>query len=122
MKSNCNLIVLVLLLIIIVLALSRVSISYQSNDLNNSNSRNLINNNRTLNTSDHFSNTPGMFDRFANVNSNGNSNRNSNGNEKHQSLYGFPEKDDYMSVSLREQIANLENKFYYDNCRFEPVN
>lgn len=33
---------------------------------------------------------------------------------------GFPEKNDYMSNSLKNQINNLENKFYYNNCRWEP--
>ena len=84
-------------------------------EYNSSNNRNSLNNSNSRG----FNNG---YDRFANVRSNSNSNTNTNSNEKTQSLYGFPEKDDYMSISLREQIANLENKFYYDNCRFEPKN
>jgi len=122
MELNCNFVVLILLLVIIVLAISRVDISYHSgnnqNRGNNSNVSSLINSNRTLNGGNNG--TTNIYDRFANVNSNGTADVTAN--EKTQSLYGFPEKDDYMSVSLREQIVNLENKFYYDNCRFEPDN
>jgi hypothetical protein len=35
------------------------------------------------------------------------------------SIYGLPQKDEYMSQTLKEQIDNLETKFYYDNCRYQ---
>jgi len=33
---------------------------------------------------------------------------------------GLPNKDDYMSNSLKKQLNDLENRFYYNNCRWEP--
>ena len=41
--------------------------------------------------------------------------------EKQYSLYGLPEKDEYMSQKLREQLDNLDSKFYYDNCRYKSL-
>ena len=37
------------------------------------------------------------------------------------SMYGLPEQDEYMSQTLRDQLRNLETKFYYDNCRYTPL-
>jgi len=31
---------------------------------------------------------------------------------------GLPKADEYMSQTLKEQINNMESKFYYDNCRY----
>lgn len=31
----------------------------------------------------------------------------------------LPNKDEYMTPLLRQQLDMMENKFYYDNCRFE---
>lgn len=33
---------------------------------------------------------------------------------------GLPRKDAYMSNSLRKQLNSMENRFYYNNCRWEP--
>ena len=35
--------------------------------------------------------------------------------------YGLPDTDEYMSQSLQEQLNQLHNKFYYDNCRYAPM-
>ncbi len=35
--------------------------------------------------------------------------------------FGLPEQDEYMSQTLRNQLTNLETKFYYDNCRYSPL-
>jgi len=40
---------------------------------------------------------------------------------KDYSMYGLPEQDEYMSQTLRDQLRNLETKFYYDNCRYTPL-
>lgn len=40
---------------------------------------------------------------------------------KDLNMYGLPEQDEYMSQTLRSQLQNLETKFYYDNCRYEPL-
>jgi hypothetical protein len=35
-------------------------------------------------------------------------------------LHSIPDNDDpYINDSFREQIANLSNKFYYDNCKYQ---
>jgi len=33
-------------------------------------------------------------------------------------LFNLPEKDDYMSTQLREQIHTLRTQYYYDNCQY----
>lgn len=33
-------------------------------------------------------------------------------------LFNLPEKDDYMSPQLREQIDTLRTQYYYDNCQY----
>lgn len=33
-------------------------------------------------------------------------------------LFNLPEKDDYMSPELREQIDTLRTQYYYDNCQY----
>jgi hypothetical protein len=33
---------------------------------------------------------------------------------------GLPKKDSYMSNSLKNQLNDMENRFYYNNCRWEP--
>lgn len=38
---------------------------------------------------------------------------------KDYNIYGLPKKDDYMSQLMKEQLNNLQTKFYYDNCRFD---
>jgi len=37
-----------------------------------------------------------------------------------QEVHGMPKPDKYMSNSLKSQIEELENKFYYNNCKLEP--
>jgi hypothetical protein len=39
-------------------------------------------------------------------------------------LFNLPEKDDYMSPQLREQIDTLRTLYYYDNCQYKllPTN
>lgn len=33
-------------------------------------------------------------------------------------LFNLPDKDDYMSPQLREQIDTLRTQYYYDNCQY----
>lgn len=33
-------------------------------------------------------------------------------------LFNLPEKDEYMSPQLREQIDTLRTQYYYDNCQY----
>lgn len=33
---------------------------------------------------------------------------------------GLPAKNDYMSNSLRKQLNSMEDRYYYNNCRWEP--
>jgi hypothetical protein len=42
-----------------------------------------------------------------------------NPNAPKMGLYGLPEKDAYMSDTLRNQIDTLADRYYYDNCRFK---
>ena len=35
--------------------------------------------------------------------------------------YGLPDTDEYMTQSLRDQLEDLNNKFYYDNCRYATL-
>jgi hypothetical protein len=32
-------------------------------------------------------------------------------------LYNLPEKDEYMTADLRNQIDTLRTRYYYDNCQ-----
>ena len=34
-------------------------------------------------------------------------------------LYGLPEKDIYMTSTLKNQIDALGDKYYYDNCKYK---
>ncbi len=36
-------------------------------------------------------------------------------------LYNLPEKDEYMTADLRNQIDTLRTQYYYDNCQQSPV-
>lgn len=33
-------------------------------------------------------------------------------------LFNLPEKDEYMTPQLREQIDTLRTQYYYDNCQY----
>jgi hypothetical protein len=38
-------------------------------------------------------------------------------------LYNLPEKDEYMTTDLRNQIDTLRTQYYYDNCQqVSPIN
>ena len=41
-----------------------------------------------------------------------------NPNAPKYGLFNLPEKDDYMSPQLREQIDTLRTQYYYDNCQY----
>ena len=34
---------------------------------------------------------------------------------------GLPDTDEYMSRALRAQLSELQDRFYYDNCRYAPL-
>lgn len=36
-------------------------------------------------------------------------------------LFNLPEKDEYMTTDLRNQIDTLRTQYYYDNCQQSPV-
>lgn len=42
-----------------------------------------------------------------------------NPNAPKMGLVGIPEKDSYMTDTLRNQIDTLADKYYYDNCKFK---
>lgn len=53
---------------------------------------------------------------------NTNTNTNTIGPQRMQSSnMGFPKEDEYMSKSLKTQLEQLHQKFYYDNCRYAPT-
>lgn len=33
----------------------------------------------------------------------------------------LPDTDEYMSRALRAQLNELQDRFYYDNCRYAPL-
>jgi len=45
--------------------------------------------------------------------------------ERHQGMQSnngqFPKEDEYMSKSLKAQLGQLHQKFYYDNCLYAPT-
>jgi cell division protein FtsL len=34
---------------------------------------------------------------------------------------GLPDTDEYMSRALRAQLSEIQDRFYYDNCRYAPL-
>ena len=116
METSSSLIILSLLMLLVIVAYSRTTFKYVESKRNNRNNRNNLNNrnNRNnYNNSSRETNSRVSNSRLSQSNS---------GGSKPTTLYGFPEKDAYMSQTLKEQIDNLESKFYYDNCQFEPIN
>lgn len=41
-----------------------------------------------------------------------------NPNAPTYALFNLPEKDEYMTADLRNQIDTLRTQYYYDNCQF----
>jgi len=119
METSSSLIILSLLMLLVIVAYSRTTFKYveskknNRNNLNNYNNRNNLNNYNNSNNSSRETDSRVSSSRLSQSNS---------GGSKPTTLYGFPEKDAYMSQTLKEQIDNLESKFYYDNCQFEPIN
>jgi hypothetical protein len=37
------------------------------------------------------------------------------------SIFNLPEKDEYMSAELRNQVDMLRTQFYYDNCQGQLI-
>jgi len=105
METSSSLIILALLMLLVIVAYSKTTIKYVESGKNNLNNLNNLNN----------SNNSSRKKKSGVSQSN-------NVSSKATTLYGFPEKDEYMSQTLKEQINNLESKFYYDNCQFEPIN
>lgn len=95
MEINTNIIIGLFFVAIIILLFSKISISMGSNETPQYISSN---------------NLP-KYEK--NIN-------NYNNNVSLAESQGFPEKNSYMSNSLRNQINDLENRFYYNNCRWEP--
>lgn len=100
MEINTNIIIGLLFIVILVLLFSNISVSLESDQINNTSEyeRPVINNNYN-----HPVNNPS-------------SGRSVTFNETR----GLPKKDNYMSNNLRKQLNSMENKFYYNNCRWEP--
>tara|TARA_B100000315_G_C14049258_1_gene351134 strand:- start:76 stop:408 length:333 start_codon:yes stop_codon:yes gene_type:complete len=110
METSSSLIILALLMLLVIVAYSRTTFKYVESKKNN---RNNLNNYNNSNNSSKETDSRVSSSRLSQSNS---------GGSKPTTLYGFPEKDAYMSQTLKEQIDNLESKFYYDNCQFEPIN
>jgi hypothetical protein len=103
MEINTNIIVGLLFISILILLFSKISVSVGNTDNNNNANRNIqiIRNN---------AGHPTII-------------RNNNNDNQSLSLseaQGLPPKDAYMSNSLKQQIKEMEHKFYYNNCRWEP--
>lgn len=100
MEINTNIIIGLLFVVILVLLFSKVSVSMENNNTSNDISK---------------YNRPNII-RQQNSNPSPVSSRNVTYNE----TLGLPAKDNYMSNGLKQQLNNMENKFYYNNCRWEP--
>jgi hypothetical protein len=101
MEFNTNILVGLLFIAILILLFSKISVSVGNNA------------NNTTNTV----NKP--IQRPKRVNNSLPTSTNSR-NITLAEAQGLPNKDDYMSNSLKNQLNNLENRFYYNNCRWEP--
>ena len=101
MEINANVIISLLFVSILILLFSKISVSVGSNDNTNT-----------------ISPTRPVISKLniTNNHSISNSSRPLTLAEANR----LPPKDDYMSNSLRQQLNDLENKFYYNNCRWEP--
>jgi hypothetical protein len=104
MEINSNILIGLLFVAILVLLFSKVSVSLESDNSNTipQYQRPVINRNGTKNT--HPINQPLTSSRGVSL----------------AESQGLPNKDAYMSNALRSQLNDLENKFYYNNCRWEP--
>jgi len=105
METTSSLIILALLMLLVIVAYSKTTVKYVESEKSNLNNLNILNNSNNL---------PREI--------NSQVSQSDNVDSKATTLYGFPEKDEYMSQTLKEQINNLKSKFYYDNCQFELIN
>lgn len=44
-----------------------------------------------------------------------------NPNASSYALFNLPEKDEYMTTDLRNQIDTLRTQYYYDNCKYTSI-
>jgi hypothetical protein len=102
MEINTNIIIGGLFLLVMLLLFSKLSVSVGSTNPNNQLP---------------ILNTP-MTGAFVTRNEEGNVI--ATGKPTFQEVHGMPKPDGYMSNSLKSQIEELENKFYYNNCKLEP--
>lgn len=97
MEISTNFVIGLLLIAFLVVLFSRVDISMSSD--------NSINTTPTQSRSTGIRH-PRRLNRPNNNNNNGSNNK--------------IVDNDFISDSLREQLKAMEEKFYYDNCRFKP--
>lgn len=99
MEIDSKIIIGILLIGILILLFSNISVSYgNSNNDSIPNTRRKVNNNSQNNSQ----------------------NKSQNNNITFAESQGFPQKNDLMTNSLKEQIDQLENRYYYNNCKWEP--
>lgn len=103
MEINTNLIIGVLFVAILILLFSKITVSLK----NNGNNDNKYNNSNTYIRPMHQTNINSPVTQ-------------SSRNLTLAQVQGLPLKDSYMSNSLKTQIDKMEDKFYYNNCRWEP--
>jgi hypothetical protein len=104
MEVNTNILIGLLFIAILILLFSKISVSVGSN----------INN--TTNAVNNSVQRPYITSRVTEHPQTISSARNLTLAE----AQGLPNKDNYMPNSLKQQLNNLENRFYYNNCRWEP--
>lgn len=106
MEINSNILIGFLFVAILILLFSKVSVSLENDNPNPvpQYQRPIINKNKNTNTNINMNNPVVSSSRSVTL----------------AESQGLPNKDAYMSNSLRSQLNSLENKFYYNNCRWEP--
>lgn len=118
MEVSPNLIIGFMFLIILILLFAKINVSVSDQD-GNPMSRQLISSNKRI-FRDHTGKARMIYNNINNNMNNDMMNNNMMNNISLAESQGLPDKNDYMSDSLRQQLNDLENKFYYNNCRFEP--
>jgi hypothetical protein len=104
MEVNTNILIGLLFIAILILLFSKISISVGTNENNTNTINKQVQRPRIINRDTNHPQVRPTSSRNLTL----------------AEAQGLPNKDEYMSNSLRQQLNNLENRFYYNNCRWEP--
>lgn len=97
----------IIVITLTVILFSSISYSYVSPDPNAQLPVDMLNSTGKVRSGKQITGKPSQIDTVGKVNPNATT----------YALYNLPEKDEYMTSDLRNQIDTLRTQYYYDNCQ-----